>query len=45
VKILIINTTKRRYGRKVYEKMVGEDLSTSFEVEAINISLKSRGKF
>jgi len=44
MKILILNTTKRKYGGKVYESMIGEVLSNNFEVEFINAGIKS-GKF
>jgi len=44
MKILIINTTKKKYGGKVYERMVGEALSNNFKVELINAGIKN-GKF
>lgn len=40
MKILIINTTKRKYGGKVYEKMVIEALSRNFEIKIKNVSFR-----
>ena len=45
MKIAIISTSRKKYGGKVYEKMVAEVLSNSFKTEFINIGVKSRDKF
>ncbi|MGB9743312.1 MAG: glycosyltransferase family 4 protein [Minisyncoccales bacterium] len=41
MKILIINTTKRKYGGKVYEGMVEKILSESFKTETIVFTKKN----
>lgn len=45
MKIGCIKTSSKRYGGKIYEKMVVEALSNSFETEVIDIGIKSSGKF
>jgi glycosyltransferase involved in cell wall biosynthesis len=44
MKIAIISTSGKKYGGKIYEKMVAETLFNSFEIEFVNIGVKG-GKF
>ncbi|MDI6602618.1 MAG: glycosyltransferase family 4 protein [Patescibacteria group bacterium] len=44
MKISIITTIKRKYGGKVYERMIGDALSNNFQVEFVNTGIKN-GKF
>ena len=44
MKIAIVNTTKKKYGGTIYEEMATKILSENFNVEFINVGVKSGGK-
>jgi len=45
MKISIISSTKRKYGGKVYKRMIEEVLSKDFEIKTINAEVKNKTKF
>jgi len=42
MKILIVNTTEKKYGGRVYEEMIGQVLSNNFEVEILNVGVRNK---